>query len=236
MTTINQAGSTALLLLRQANTPASALGANFKATVAAMPPSGYASAAKLQVNSSIQSALLDIKQANDSIVSGALEFLDSGNIKSNDPSVTDTIKQIISNDGDKFAALVKAEKTRSPAISDDNAIANAIQKLIRDNRSQFGDDEFVIGFKLSSGASIIANIEDVDGKSTSNTLRSNVSSKQKAYLDAIAAFQAATKDSNSLIIPGGASLRETAIAMATAQDAAYDWTMKWYKAFGFDRS
>ncbi|MGM4908438.1 hypothetical protein [Rhizobium sp. 768_B6_N1_8] len=121
MTAISPANSAALLILQQTN--ASLLsnkqqaGKSAADTIAAIANgvSSQTSAAKTQASSTINSALLDVKESNDGIVSSAINFLDSDNFKTSDAGITDVIKELINDDGDKFASLVKAEKAKNPA-------------------------------------------------------------------------------------------------------------------------
>jgi hypothetical protein len=237
MTAISPANSAALLILQQTN--ASLLsnkqqaGKSAADTIAAIANgvSSQTSAAKTQASSTINSALLDVKESNDGIVSSAINFLDSDNFKTSDAGITDVIKELINDDGDKFASLVKAEKAKNPSISDDNAMANAIQRLIRDNRSKFGDGEFVIGFKLGSGGAIISNIEDKNGNSTSKTLATGLKTAQSALIDAGMIISRSDGSNTDELKMASAMLNNSNFGKASNDLGA--WIDKWRNAFGF---
>lgn len=230
MTSFSPISNAAVLILQQANAAvlANDVGTESPTDKIAAIINGVSSedsAVKTQASSRINSGLRDVKQANDSIVSNALKFLVSDNFKSSDPSVKDTLKQLISEEGSKFAALVRAEKAKHPGTSDDNAIANAIQGLIRSNRDKFTDDEFVIGFRFANGGKILANIEDINGNSTTKSLDAIRSANhaamtsaglafRAAYEAAIEAYFAAGEDPSKLIsVEAGKSLDETTKAL-----------------------
>lgn len=237
MTAISSMNSAALLILQQANASSTAINDNAatsavdKITALANGVSSQTSAVKTQASSTINSALLDVKETNDGIVSSALDFLDSGSFKTSDSSVTDVIKKLINDDGDKFASLVKAEKARNPGITDDNAIANAIQNLIRANRSQFGDGEFVIGFQLSNGGAIIANIEDKNGNSTSNTLMAGLQASHSSFIEAAKVINNSDGSDTDALKAASAALNDG--AFTSAFDDLTAWNAKWQEAFGF---
>jgi len=237
MTAISSANNAALLILQQTN--ASLLpnkqqaGKSAADTIAAIVNgvSSQTSAVKTQASSTINSALLDVKESNDGIVSSALDFLDSDNFKTSDASVTDVIKKLINDDGDKFASLVKAEKAQHPSISDDNAIANAIQRLIRDNRSKFGDGEFVIGFRLGNGGGIISNIEDKNGNSTSKTLTAALQAAHSAVIDGAKIISSSDGSNTDELKTASAMLTNSNFGKTTNDVGA--WIDKWLNAFGF---
>lgn len=237
MTAISSANNAALLILQQTN--ASLLpnkqqaGKSAADTIAAIASgvSSQTSAVKTQASSTINSALLDVKESNDGIVSSALDFLDSDNFKTSDAGVTDVIKKLINDDGDKFASLVKAEKAKNPSISDDNAMANAIQRLIRDNRSKFGDGEFVIGFKLRSGGGIISNIEDKNGNSTSKTLTAALQAAHSALTEAGDIISRSDGSNTDELETASAILTNGNFGKALKDVGA--WVDKWLNAFGF---
>lgn len=237
MTAISSANNAALLILQQTN--ASLLpnkqqaGKSAADTIAAIANgvSSQTSTVKTQASSTINSALLDVKESNDGIVSSALDFLDSDNFKTSDSSVTDVIKKLINDDGDKFASLVKAEKAKHPGISDDNAMANAIQRLIRDNRSKFGDGEFVIGIKLRSGGGIISNIEDKNGNSTSNTLTAALKAAQSSVIEAAKIINSSDGSNTDALKAASAMLTNSDFGKASKDLGA--WIDEWMNAFGF---
>ncbi len=237
MTAISSANNAALLILQQTN--ASLLpnkqqaGKSAADTIAAIVNgvSSQTSAVKTQASSTINSALLDVKETNDGIVSSALDFLDSDNFKTSDADVTDVIKKLINDDGDKFAALVKAEKAKNPGISDDNAIANAIQRLIRDNRSKFGDGEFVIGFKLGNGGKIISNIEDKNGNSTSKTLTAALQAAHSSVTEAAKIISSSDGSNTDELEMASAMLTNSNFGEALKDFGG--WVDKWLNAFGF---
>lgn len=236
MTSLSSVNNAALLILQRANVSDSSQDSSDASAadrIAAIVNgvSSEDSAVKIQASSTINSGLLDIRQANDSIVSHALDFLDSDGFKSSDPSIKDALKQLISDESNSFAALVKAEKAKNPRITDDNAMANAIQGLIKSNRDKFTDDEFVIGSKLTGGGAILANIEDIDGNSTSKTLTKNVQAQHAAFTASVEALIGADKNDPDALKAASAGLKDR--GLFEALEASYNWTSGWREAFGF---
>lgn len=237
MTSVFSVNNAALLILRQpyASTVLAAGPATAADKIAAIA-SGVSSeddAVKTQASSAINSALLDMKGADDKIVSDALAFLDSESFQSSDPSVKDTLKQLISEKGDQFVALVNAEKAKHPGITSDNAMANAIRGLIDGNRDRFGDGEFIIGFKLANGGSIIANIADINGNSTSQLLSEESSTARAAFVDAFADFRAVDEDDPEAVKSAGRAMTASLSSALEAANAHMQWMQKWADAFGF---
>ncbi|MDK1376719.1 MULTISPECIES: hypothetical protein [unclassified Sinorhizobium] len=238
MTSISATTNAALLILQQVRAPASQENGNESSatdeiTAIVNKVSTRDSPVKMQAASQINSGLLDVKQTNGEIVSGALQFLESEDFKSSDPSVKDTLKKLISEDGDRFAALVKAEKANHAGITDDNAIANAIYGLIKGNRDRFTDNEFVIGFRFSNGGSNMLNIEDINGNSTSGALSARHSANMAEWAAAVDGFLEAGNDTTKLTNSEGGKLKSviTSVFAGLAEQAA--WNNKWREAFGF---
>ncbi|MGM4908439.1 hypothetical protein [Rhizobium sp. 768_B6_N1_8] len=110
-------------------------------------------------------------------------------------------------------------------------MANAIQRLIRDNRSKFGDGEFVIGFKLGSGGAIISNIEDKNGNSTSKTLATGLKTAQSALIDAGMIISRSDGSNTDELKMASAMLNNSNFGKASNDLGA--WIDKWRNAFGF---
>lgn len=236
MTSISPANSAALFILRQVDSSSvplndkGAKSATDKIAAIANGISGETSTPKAQASSAINKALLDRQENQDGIVSNALAFLDSENFKTSDAGVTDVIKRLISEDGAKFASLVNAEKAKGSGMTSDNAMANAIRTLIRDNRSQFGVDEFVIGFKLSNGGAILDNIEDINGNSTSKTLMADLQAAQSAVTEAAKVIHISNRDNTDALRAASAVFKDGSFTKAS--EASSQWLVKWMDAFG----
>lgn len=238
MTSIAATNNAALLILQQVRPPATNENSTqTKATdaIAAIiyKVAGGDSPVQTQAASQITSGLLDLKQANDDIVADALKFLDSDGFKSSDPGVKDTLKSLISQDGDGFAALVKAEKAKNPRLADENAITNAIMKMIKGNRDKFTDDEIVMGFRYSNGSSNITSIEDIDGNSTRSALSARQDAAQDEYTATLKELLEIAKDPTKPNNFDGSRLKSTASAMFAAIDELSAWGDKWRDTFGF---
>jgi len=237
MTSISSVNNAALLILWQTSAASAAsradAGKSAADNIAAIVNgiSDEASRARTQASSVINSTLLDMKETDDDLISGALALLDSDSFQSSDPNVANVIKKLISDDGDKFASLVKMEKAKSPGISDDNAIANAIQSLIRSNRSSFGDEEFVIGIKLSSGGAIISNIEDINGNSTINRLNANVDASRATLINAAKLLNGADGSDPDVLKAASAGLTNNGLIKAL--DDVAQWMIHWKDTFCF---
>lgn len=238
MTSIASTNNAALLILQQVRPPAThENGPQKSATdeIAAIinRVAGGDSPVKTQAASQITSSLLDVKQANDDIVADALKFLDSDGFKSSDPGVKDTLKSLISQDGGGFAALVKAEKAKNPRLADENAITNAIMKMIKGNRDKFTDDEIVMGFRYSNGSSNITSIDDKSGKSTYGALSARHNAARDEDTATLKEFLEVAKDPTKPNSFDGSRLKSTASAMFAAIDELNAWGDKWREAFGF---
>ena len=172
MTSVSSMNSAAVLIVQQANPSTAAATASDQACApdailaAAMGVSGETGGARLQASSAIDNGLWDGKQNQDGFVQAALDYLDSDLFQSSDPRVKDTLKKLIAENGEEFAAMVQAEKGRNAGMTLENAIANAIGATIHDNRGEFSAGEFVVGFKFAGGGSINNNIADLDGNGT----------------------------------------------------------------------
>lgn len=236
MTLISPVNGAALLILQQANassarpddSKANSAADNIAAIVNGI--SSQTSVPKAQAASAIGKALLDSHESRDGIVSDALAFLDSDSFKTSDVGVTDVIKRLIIDDGARFASLVNAEKAKGSGMTNDNAMANAIRSLIRDNRSQFGADEFVIGFKLSNGGAIIDNIEDINGNSTSKKLMSDLQAAQSALTEAAKIIHISNSDNTDALKAASAVFNDSNFTKAS--EASSQWLAKWLDAFG----
>lgn len=238
MTSIAATNNAALLILQRAQAPlpqesGGQAGAIDAISAIIYKVAGGDSPVRTQAASQITSGLLDLKQANDDIVSDAMDFLRSGGFQSSDPSVGDTLKALISEDGDRFAGLVKAEKARRPGITDENAITNALVGLIRGNREKFTGDEFVIGFRHSNGSSNIINIEDINGYSTRGALSARHSKAQDEATATLKELLEVAKDPTKPNSFDGSRLKSTMLAMLAASAELSAWGDKWADAFGF---
>ena len=194
MTSVSSSSNAALMILQQVKPPAPGEGHKTKVESAvdkiaaiAQKISGGDSAAKTQAADTINKAMLDADQSKVEMVSKGLAYLDSDGFRTDNPTARDTLKKLLSGDqGGKFALLVKIEQANKPGISDENAMAIAFSSLIENNRSQFGQDEFLIGFKFSNGGGIGWNVEDVNGNSTTkriNEAKRNLSDQMKPLFE-----------------------------------------------------
>ncbi len=238
MTSIASTNNAALLILQQVRPPAThENGPQKSATdeIAAIinRVAGGDSPVKTQAASQITSSLLDVKQANDDIVADALKFLDSDGFKSSDPGVKDTLKSLIAQDGGGFAGLVKAEKAKNSRLADENAITNAIMKMIKGNRDRFTDDEIVMGFRYSNGSSNITSIDDKTGNSTHRALWARHTAAQDEATATLKEFLEVAKDPTKPNNFDGSRLKTTLLATLAAGAELGAWGDRWQQAFGF---
>lgn len=235
MTSISTVNNAALLILQRANTPAAngqEKSALDKITDIINGVSSEDSAVKTQAAAKINSAYLDVKQTDD-IVSHTLDYLDSDLFKASDPDLKDAIKQLVEDESGGLMALVKAERLKNPSITDDNAVANALQGLIREHRDRFMDGEFVLGFGFTGGGSAIVNIEDINGNSTSKSLNDLLSAKRTIMNDAVKAFLSEGQDTSTLTNSQDGRFRDTSDGYFAALNTSVAWMEKWAAEFGF---
>lgn len=225
MTSVSSMSSAAVLILQQAGPSTAAATGSDQASApdailaAVTGVSGETGGARLQASSSINNGLWDGKEKQDGVVQAALDYLDSDLFQSSDPRVKDTLKKLIADNGEEFAAKVQAEKGRDAGMTLENAIVNGIGATIRDNRGEFSAGEFVVGFKFAGGGAMIQNIADVNGNST--------------YQSMMADFQAAHAALLSARQSGETGLwSDAGTGPAEANFSA--WTDKWLTSFGFD--
>jgi hypothetical protein len=234
MTSIASVNNAALLILRQTNDASNGGNSSNQASPAddlistANGVSSENSPAKTKASSAINGALLDLKEKQDSTVQAALEFIDSDNFQSSDPTLKDTLKKIISENGEDFARKVQSWQVKAPGISLDNAISNALKETITRNRDKFSDGEIVIGTKYARGGMGLTAIPAKDGSSTYQSLT------DASKAEALALMQANRDAVNEAIANG-----ETPPGLKTpenlpAHQATRDWANKWFNEFGWE--
>ncbi|MCJ8521863.1 hypothetical protein ABID21_005037 [Pseudorhizobium tarimense] len=224
MTSIASANSAALLILRQTNDASNAGNSSNQTSPAddltstVNGVSSENSPAKTKASSAINGALLDLKEKQDSTVQAALDFIDSDNFKASDLTLKDTLKKLISENGEDFAKKVQAWQVRAPGISLENALINAVKDTITDNREQFTSGEIILGIKFpSGGAAGLTSIPALDGSSEHGTLID----ARKAEL---AEFSARIRAGETEFKPDDGS----------HHTAMQDWANKWFDEFGWD--
>lgn len=229
---MSSTSSAAIIVLQQVQSPAdrgndTKPNAVDKITAIVNGVTGGDSPENTKATARISRGLLDAQQARGGDASGALKYLESGKFKSSDPSVKETLKILISEDSERFAALVEDEKATKPGITNDNAIANAIYGLIISNREQFPAGEFVIGFRFANGGSNMINMPDANGNSTSGALSARHSANIAAL---ITASETSTPEGSA---SDGGKVQD---AVRSLQDSMSDqaaWSKRWRDAFGF---
>jgi len=213
-----------VLILQQASPSTTAATAGDQASApdailaAATGVSGETGGVRLQASSSINNGLWDGKQKQDGVVQAALDYLDSDLFQSSDPQVKDTLKKLIAENGEEFAAKVQAEQSKNAGITLENAIVNAIGTTIRDNRGEFSAGEFVVGFKFTGGG-MIENIADINGNSTYQSMMDDFHTAHAALLSARQSGE------TGLWSDAGSPPAEAAFSA---------WTDEWLTRFGFD--
>ncbi|WEX74558.1 hypothetical protein PYH37_001996 [Sinorhizobium numidicum] len=145
--------------------------------------SSEASGAQTQAAASINSALLDIAEKQNAVVSIALKFIDSDKFKSSDPTIKETLKKVIAANREAFAARITDQQSNSPEMSMEEAIANAITITIRSNRDRFADGEILVGYKVPTGI-ILYNVADITGYSSSRYIEDDLEEAEGAFRQA----------------------------------------------------
>jgi len=236
MTSISSVNNAALLILQQTSSSSVANDndqtAADKITAIVNGVSGETSPVKTQASSTINSALLDVKEKEESTVQAALDYLDSDLFQSSDPTVKDTLKKLISENGSEFALKVKMQQSKNSGISLENAIAIALTETINGNRDKFTVDEIVVGFKLPGGGGLISNIADINGNSTQQSLMDNLKEQRESYISAAAALHGSSETSDPETLKSiSAALNGNTFSGELA--ALESWNNKWREAFGF---
>ncbi|MFK0274143.1 hypothetical protein ACIQUG_10740 [Ensifer sp. NPDC090286] len=231
MMSISSTSYAALIVLQQVQAPADRgndTKPNAVDQIAAIVNGGTGgdSPEKTRAAARINSGMLDAQQAKGD-ASAALTYLESGKFKSSDPSVKQTLKMLISEDSERFAALVEEEKATKPGITNDNAIANAIYSLIESNREQFPAGEFVIGFRFANGGSNIINMLDANGNSTRGALSARHSANIAAL---ITASETGTPEGSA---SDDGKMRDAVRSLQASISDQVAWTKRWRDAFGF---
>ncbi|OCP35043.1 hypothetical protein BC360_28925 [Ensifer sp. LC163] len=110
----------------------------------------------------------------------------------------------------------------------ETAIANALTATIRENRKQFGQGEFVVGYDTKLDGKLLHYIADVEGKSGAQMLVDSNEAARTAYDEAKKARDDATDT----------SMGPTSLAFLQAQRrydksslAMREWQDIWYKLF-----
>lgn len=203
MTPISSAGTVAaLLILRRPEASATDGTSNAADTIlkTVNTVSAEPGKATTQAASAAANALLDKQARADALVTLAIDFLESDKFKSTDPDVKGTLKALIESKPHALVAKIEAERERDPLIPIDAAIANALTATIRDNRKQFGEDEFVIGYDTSDGK-MLHYIADAEGRSGEQVLADSHDADRIAFEEA-----RKTRDNASEAFFGAASL------------------------------
>ncbi|MGF6176974.1 hypothetical protein [Ensifer sp. 4252] len=228
MTTISSVGTVAaLLILRrpEANGTANAADTILKTANNVSAEPGKATT---QATAAAANALLDKQARSDALVTLAVDFLESDKFKSSDPDVKDTLKGLVEKNREALAAKIDAERERDPMMPLETAIAHALTATIRENRKQFGEGEFVIGYDTKLDGKMLHYIADVEGKSGAQMLADSHEAARIAFDEARQARAEATE----------ANLDATSLALLQAQRrydksslAMREWNDVWYKLF-----
>ena len=185
------------------------------------------SPAKTDAASKITSSLLDQQESADNIVARALKLFDSDTVKTSDPKIKEILKGVIEKNSSEFAMFYRQQLAKTPGVSDDNAMVNAMTSMITRHRDLFGDDEFIFGAKLANGGVVLTNISDKSGKSTSATL-----SERRCELNAQIRDIYKSLWSGNEIADSEAILKEKQAALSEIEHAQIDYWDGWRKAFG----
>ncbi|MDK1373585.1 MULTISPECIES: hypothetical protein [unclassified Sinorhizobium] len=196
---------------------------------AANKVSSEPSAAQTQAVAAVNSALLDLAEKQDSLVSIAMKFIDSEKFKSSDPNIKETLKKVIESNREAFAARIMDQQANQPGMPLEEAIANAITMTIRSNRDRFAEGEIFVGYKIFD-SKILHNIADITGYSSSRYLEEDLEEAEDAYEQAVRGLAEAEGDQLQW------ATRDHEVASRyyeEAQDALMEWNSTWLKKFGW---
>ncbi|OCP02461.1 MULTISPECIES: hypothetical protein [unclassified Ensifer] len=186
--------------------------------------------ATTQAADAINNTLLDMKARADGYVGMALEFVNSDRFKSSDPDAKETLKALLNENGDIFAARIEAELQNKPGLKLEEAIATALTATVRSNRSRFAETEIVLGYDLKHQANQIHYIADADGHSSGGYLAQAAGEASEGLMEA-RKWHMNAKDGEL----------QDATAAVEAADRRYrnvysllqDWNTMWAKKFGW---
>lgn len=180
MTSISAVQPGALLILQQANAqPAEDKTEEQKADLVKVANgiTGEPAEETLKAAFAISVAFMEL-DAKGELAAEAMAFIDSDRFKVTDPTVKDTLKQLISEKGWEFMQLVKQQQEAHGGLSRENLFAIVLPQMIVKNRDRFTEDEIELSVKFEnkngSVGGIIVLIPDSEGNSTYRDLRETI--------------------------------------------------------------
>jgi hypothetical protein len=162
MTSISSVDSAALVILRQIASPERSTNAEQPETDkigdVLKRVSNVPTRAQMDAQSAITGAFLDSYEGLDPTVRAVFEFIDSGKLKSDDPTLGDTLKKVFREDPNAVRKNIEAQKEMARAEAPNalmgNFIENLIQETISSHRDRFTAETFVVGTSYGNGVSI----------------------------------------------------------------------------------
>lgn len=162
MTSVSSGDSAALLILRRIASPGHSADTEQpgvdKIGDVLKRVSNVPTRAQMDAQSAITGAFLDTYEGLDPTVRAVFEFIDSGKLKSDDPTLGETLKKVIREDPASARKNIEAQKEAARAEAPNalmgNVIENLIHETISNHRDRFSADTFVVGTNYGNGVSI----------------------------------------------------------------------------------
>jgi len=181
MTSISATQPAALLILQQANAqPAETDEDKDKKADLVQVANGITgepAEETLKAAFAVSLAFMEL-DAKGELAAEAMAFIDSDRFKVTDPTVKDTLKQLISEKGWEFMQLVRQQQEAHGGLSRENLFAIVLPQMIVKNRDRFTEDEIELSVKFEnkngSVGGIIVLIPDSEGNSTYRDLQETI--------------------------------------------------------------
>ncbi|HEV7305623.1 hypothetical protein [Ensifer sp.] len=233
MTTISPSMNAAIEILRRTVEPdqdAGVVDASDGILKAANGISAEPGRATTQATDAINRSLLETKARADAFIGTALEFVNSDRFKVSDPAVKETLKALLSENGEFFAARMEAELANDPDLRREEAMAIALTETVRSNRSRFGEGEIVLGYDLKDVPNQIHYVADVEGH-TSGGFLAQAENEARTALGEAQKWQKNAKDGAKedagVAVDAAERRHRTVFAMLQ------EWNTMWAKKFGW---
>lgn len=162
MISVSSVDSAALLILRQIASPdrnadAEQAGGGEIGDVLKRV-SNVPTRTQIDAQSAITGAFLNSYEGLDPVLKDVFEFIDSGKVKTDDPTAIDTLKKVFQEDPHAVRKNIEAQKemarVEAPGTLIGNIYENLIYETIQNHRDRFSAETFVVGISYGNGVSM----------------------------------------------------------------------------------